>query len=158
MTVAPRAVSRLTMVAFLALGCDARLFAGRVTAPCVADTWVASEGAGGERGALHGQDTTLVVSGLRSFALLQFDLAAARGLTVDKAVLRIHRRPDPVPLHTVGLSTISGSGAWSEGHSQFTRAGASVGVCGLRPHGCHVQHGRKPVRLHAGAGRRRRVV
>ena len=43
--------------------------------------------------------TELTDTGRESFALLQFDLSPVRGLIVTRATLRIHRNPDPVPLH-----------------------------------------------------------
>jgi hypothetical protein len=67
----------------------------------------------------HGNSSELIIQGRNSFALLHFDLSPAKGLTVEKATLRIHRKPDPVPLHTVGLSTISGDRLWSERSVNF---------------------------------------
>jgi hypothetical protein len=73
----------------------------------------------------HGSDQQLIISGQNSFALLAFDVSPARGLRVGKAVLRVRRKPDPVPLTVVGVSTISGSGAWAEGEMNyfFARSG-----------------------------------
>ncbi len=94
--------------------------AERIECPATADTWVSMhrwEGPKSDRKEAleaHGADAALVIQGRTAFALLQFDVSAARGLTVEKATLRIHRKPAPVPLHTVGLSTISGNGPWSE--------------------------------------------
>ena len=88
--------------------------------PVRADAWVAMhrwEGAAADKSEAlsnHGSSAELVIRGRESFALLDFDLAPAKGFTVRRAVLRIHRRADPVPLHTAGLSTISGNGAWQE--------------------------------------------
>ena len=67
----------------------------------------------------YGSDRDLIVNGRNSFALLAFDLSPARGLRIEKAALRIHRKPDPVPLTIVGISTISGSGPWSEGEMNY---------------------------------------
>src|SRR5215510_5700521 len=78
----------------------------RVICKTTLDTWVEmpefdiSKPRPSELGKNHAADTELVIRGRESFALLQFDLAAMKGLTVSKATLRIHRRPDPVPLHT----------------------------------------------------------
>lgn len=71
----------------------------------------------------HGSDAQLVIRGRASFAALAFDLSPARGMTVSRATLRVQREPDPVPLHTVGLSTVSGSGPWSESGASFGFAG-----------------------------------
>ena len=112
----------------LALSCDA---AERIVCKITADAWVAmppieAPKASETGGAVnHGADPQLVIRGRESFALLQFDFSAARGLTIEKATLRLHRNPDPVPLHTVGISTISGGGSWAEGSVNFfySRAG-----------------------------------
>ena len=90
-----------------------------------ADTWIGmhrwenrsdSRTAASEK---HGSAEDLIIKGRISFALFRFDLSAARGLTVSKAILRIHRKPDEIPLHTVGLSTVSGSGDWEEDSANF---------------------------------------
>lgn len=93
--------------------------AEKVVLRTTADTWVDvpefarfQSAEAGRPG--HGTDAELRIRGRVNFALLQFDLAPAKGLTVTRATLRIHRKPDLVPLHTVGLSTISGSGPWTE--------------------------------------------
>ena len=70
----------------------------------------------------HGSEPQLVIRGRAAFAALAFDLAPARGMTLSRATLRVHRQPDPVPLHTVGLSTISGSAPWSETGAGWTVA------------------------------------
>ena len=99
--------------------------ADRVECRAVADSWVAMPQWGQPRlqatEALrnHGHDRELVVRGRESFALLMFDVSASKGMVIEKAVLRLHRRPDPVPLHTAGLSTISGSGPWMEDSVNF---------------------------------------
>ena len=110
---------------FAVMLAGAALASDSARCPVSADTWVAMhrwEASGGGRAdALkpHGADQELVVRGRESFALLNFDCSAAQGMTVEKAVLRIHRKDDPVPLHTVGLSTISGGGPWQEGAAHF---------------------------------------
>ncbi|MDP2999362.1 MAG: DUF4091 domain-containing protein [Bryobacterales bacterium] len=98
--------------------------AEQVVLPVVADTWIEVPEFGKFKSADaarpgHGSDPRLVIKGRESLALLQFDLAAAKGMTVTRATLRIHREPDPVPLHTVGLSTVSGSREWSETGAGF---------------------------------------
>ena len=99
--------------------------AERITCPVTADSWVAMhrwEGPPPERTDAeknHGQDTELFIQGRTAFALLNFDVSAAKGMTIEKATLRIHRKPAAVPLHTVGISTISGNGPWSEGSINF---------------------------------------
>jgi hypothetical protein len=62
----------------------------------------------------YGSDRELIVNGRNSFALLAFDMSPAKGLRIEKAILRVHRKPDRIPLTMVGISTISGSGTWSE--------------------------------------------
>ncbi len=91
-----------------------------VPCPVRADTWVGMHRWELRRGrrsaalARHGNETRLVVEGRISFALLDFDLSAVKGMTVRHATLRIYRAPDIVRLHTVGLSTLSGNGPWAE--------------------------------------------
>src|SRR4051794_12141439 len=58
----------------------------------------------------HGTDQQLIISGRNSFTLLAFDMSPARGLRVEKALLRVRRKPDAVPLTLVGVSTLSGAG------------------------------------------------
>jgi hypothetical protein len=67
----------------------------------------------------YGSDRELMVNGRNSFALLAFDMSPAKGMRIGKAVLRVHRKPDPTPLTMVGISTISGSGHWSEGEMNY---------------------------------------
>jgi hypothetical protein len=67
----------------------------------------------------HGADQDLVISGRKSFALFAFDMSLAKGMRIEKATLRVHRKPDPVPLTMVGISTVSGSGSWAEGQSNY---------------------------------------
>jgi len=67
----------------------------------------------------YGTDQALIVNGRNSFALLAFDMSPAKGLRLERAALRVHRAPDPVPLTMVGISTISGSGPWSEGEMNY---------------------------------------
>jgi hypothetical protein len=70
----------------------------------------------------YGSDARLALYGRNSFALLAFDMAAAAGMRIEKAVLRVHRLPDPVPLTVVGISTISGSEPWSEAEMNYFQA------------------------------------
>src|SRR5450756_1729459 len=67
----------------------------------------------------YGSDRELMDKGRNSFALLAFDMSPAKGMRIGKAVLRVHRTPDPTPLTMVGISTISGSGHWSEGEMNY---------------------------------------
>ena len=96
-----------------------------VTCQVSADTWIGMHRWASRADRLepaleiHGAEEELVIRGRISFALLQFDLSPARGLTVDSAYLRFHRREATVPLHTLGLSTVSGSGIWREEESNF---------------------------------------
>jgi hypothetical protein len=102
--------------------------AERIPCPVTADTWIAMlrwENAGpvaAEARQNHGGDTKLVVRGRESFALLQFDCLRLKGRIARQATLRVWREPDPVPLHTVGLSTVSGNGPWSENGATFLAA------------------------------------
>ncbi len=93
----------------------------------VADTWLAvpefnrfrsAEALRGGRGA----EREMVIKGREAMALVQFDFAPLRGMTVTRAVLRLHRAADPVPLHTLGFSTVSGSGPWTENGAAFGAA------------------------------------
>jgi hypothetical protein len=95
--------------------------AERVECRVTADNWVeAPPWEPHSRESLnHGSDQQLIISGRNSFALLAFDVSPARGLRVEKAVLRVRRKPDPVPLTVAGVSTISGSGAWAEGEMDY---------------------------------------
>ena len=107
---------RLLMLALGAVACGAQ---ERIVCKTTADTWIEVPEFNSFRAAAaekpgHGADAQLVIRGRDALALLQFDVAAAKGMTVTRATLRIHRQPDPVPLHTIGLSTVSGSGPWSE--------------------------------------------
>ncbi|MCX6620793.1 MAG: hypothetical protein NTY38_06885, partial [Acidobacteria bacterium] len=67
----------------------------------------------------HGTDPELRVSGRTGYALLAFNMSAVQGLRIEKATLRLHRKADPTPLTVVGISTISGSGAWKEGEANY---------------------------------------
>ncbi len=51
--------------------------------------------------------------------MLAFDMSAVKGLSIERAMLRIHRKPDPTPLTLVGISTVSGSGPWTEGEANY---------------------------------------
>src|SRR5580700_11558817 len=53
----------------------------------------------------YGSDRDLIVNSRNSFALLAFDMSPAKGLRIQKAILRVHRKPDPIPLTMVGIST-----------------------------------------------------
>src|SRR5439155_15864953 len=59
-----------------------------------------------------------------NFALLQFDFSAVKGKILRKATLRMYRKPVPVPLLMVGLSTISGATLWSEDGATYLANGA----------------------------------
>ncbi len=116
----------LSLLVLFPLVCSAE----RIVCPVTADTWTAMhrwEGPAPERADAeknHGQDQQLVIQGRTAFALLNFDVSALKGMTISKAVMRVHRVPAAVPLHTVGLSTISGNGAWLENAVNFfQRAG-----------------------------------
>ncbi len=88
----------------------------RVQCSASADSWVESPPwePHARESRNYGSDRDLILNGRNSFALLAFDMSPAKGLRIEKAVLRVHRRPDPIPLTMVGISTISGSGPWSE--------------------------------------------
>ncbi|HVN77673.1 MAG TPA: hypothetical protein VMW38_01615, partial [Terriglobia bacterium] len=108
---------------FLLLVANASTLAGElIRCPVTADSWVAvpdfdtPEPTASPAYQNHGADPQLPIQGYLSFALFQFDVSALKGRSIAKATLRVHRyNTPPVPLHTVGLSTISGSGPWSEG-------------------------------------------
>src|SRR3989454_2701910 len=96
---------------------------------CVADTWIEAPPWGGnaarsQAAQNHGRDPELVLNGRNNFALLQFDFSAAKGRSVRRATLRVYRKPAPVPLLMVGLSTVSGSGPWSESEVTYLSNGA----------------------------------
>ena len=95
--------------------------AERATCPVTADNWVESPpwNPHARESQNHGSDEQLMVYGRNSFALLAFDMAPARGLRVEKATLRVRRKPDPVPLTVLGISTISGAGRWAEGEMNY---------------------------------------
>src|SRR5262249_53827324 len=95
--------------------------AEHVRCPVTADNWVESPpwDPHARESRNHGSDPELIVNSRNSFALLIFDMSSARGLRVEKAALRVRRKPDPVPLTMVGVSTISGSGAWAEGEMNY---------------------------------------
>jgi len=95
--------------------------AERVTCPVTADNWVESPPwePHAREGRNHGSDAELTVNSRNSFAMLAFDMTAARGLRIQTAVLRVWRKPDPTPLTMAGISTISGSGPWSEGEANY---------------------------------------
>jgi hypothetical protein len=93
----------------------------RVQCPATADNWVESPpwDPHARESRNHGSDQQLIVNSRNSFALLAFDLSAAKGLRIEKATLRMRRNPDPVPLTMVGISTISGSGPWAESEMNY---------------------------------------
>lgn len=116
----------LCLLAFLFCSAATPLFAGNsISCPVVADAWVevpaydALVPAKSPASHNHGADPQLSVQGYLSFAMLQFDVAAVKGHGISKATLRLHQNSaSPAPLHTVGISTISGSGPWVEGTQQ----------------------------------------
>src|SRR2546428_1838305 len=96
-----------------------RAAAAPVRLPCTADTWIESppwgrNAASSPAAQNRGRDRELVLNGRNDFALLQFDFSAVKGKILRKATLRVYRKPAPVPLLMVGLSTISGASLWSE--------------------------------------------
>jgi hypothetical protein len=93
----------------------------RVECRTTADNWVEAPpwGNNSRESTNHGGDEHLIINGRNSFAMLAFDMSPARGLAVEKAVLRVHRKPDAVPLTMIGISTISGSGPWTEGEANY---------------------------------------
>src|SRR5437867_7553834 len=97
------------------------LAAERVPCSVTADNWVESPPwePHARESRNHGSDPNLTVNGRNSFALLAFDMSSAKGLRVEKATLRVHRKPGPTPLTMVGISTISGSGPWAEGEMNY---------------------------------------
>src|SRR5690349_19262028 len=74
--------------------------AERVKCRTTADNWVETPPwePHARDSANHGSDDRLTMSGRNSFVLLAFDMTPARGLRIEKAVLRVHRKPDPVAL------------------------------------------------------------
>lgn len=100
-------------------------WAERVSCPVTADTWVAMPRwenpatTQSQADLNNGGGSRLVVRGRESFALLQFDFSKLKGLVPRRATLRVWREADPVPLHTVGLSTVSGNGPWRENAASF---------------------------------------
>lgn len=113
--------SLVFLCALLAVGASA---AERVQCPVTADNWVESTPwrSPGRELVNHGSDRQLIINSRNSFALLAFDMAAAKGMRIGKATLRVRRSPDPVPLTMVGISTISGSGPWSESEMNYMQA------------------------------------
>src|SRR4030095_6053054 len=92
-------VCALTMVATAAA-------AERVECRVPADNWVeCPPWEPNSRESLnHGSDQQLIISGRNSFAQLVFDVSTARGLRIDKTVLRVRRKADLAPLPHVGFS------------------------------------------------------
>ncbi|HUS07891.1 MAG TPA: hypothetical protein VMZ52_16425 [Bryobacteraceae bacterium] len=101
-----------------------------VKCPVKADTWVEtppSRRAPNSPAVVnHGAEPQLVINGRAAFAILQFDLSAAAGMKVEKAVLRVHQAAGLTPLSAVGISTISGSGNWTEGQEKNNPATAGA--------------------------------
>ncbi len=95
--------------------------AERVECPAIADNWVQTPpwNPHARESLNHGTDADLIISGRNSYALLSFDMSRAKGLRIERATLRVHRKADPVPLTVVGISTISGSGAWLENEANY---------------------------------------
>jgi hypothetical protein len=110
---------RLAMLAATAPLC---LMAEKVVCPVIADTYVYATpwnyGRLEETESFHnfGASPWLTIRGREYFALFQFDVSAARGLKIRRATLRFYRNTNPVPLGTIGISTISGNGPWAEGN------------------------------------------
>lgn len=95
--------------------------AERVSCPVTADNWVESPpwNPHARESQNHGSDPQLVVNSRNSFALLAFDMAPAKGMRIEKATLRVRRKPDAVPFTMTGVSTVSGSGPWVEGEMNY---------------------------------------
>ncbi len=93
----------------------------RVQCTATADNWVESPPwePHARESRNYGSDQDLIINSRNSFGLLAFDMSPANGLRIEKATLRVHRKPDPIPLTMVGISTISGSGPWSEGEMNY---------------------------------------
>src|SRR5258708_926998 len=102
--------------------------AERVSCAVIADTWVDAPPFGRTANSPasdnHGADTHLVIYGRNSFTLLQFDLAQVKAMKIEKATLRVHQEPGMVPLTMLGISTISGSGPWTEDRQKNGAAAA----------------------------------
>jgi hypothetical protein len=113
-----------TFAIFLAASCA--FGAERITCPVTADTTATFADMSSKPEPPRGAEPQLVLNGRLSFALLQFDTSALRGLTVTRATLRVHAAPSPVPLHTVGISTVSGNGPWKESEAIFYRPSPSA--------------------------------
>src|SRR5215467_10561468 len=95
----------LILCAFTVFAVDA--MAERLEFRVTADTWVESPPwePHSRDSPNHGAEPQLIISGRNSFALLMFDTSAARGLRIEKALLRVRRKSDAVPLTMVGIST-----------------------------------------------------
>jgi hypothetical protein len=109
-----------TAAVIAAIACSAAA-AERIELRATADTTVTFADLSSRPEPPRGSEKELVLQGRLSFALLQFDTAALKGLTVTRAVLRVHAAPSPIPLHTVGISTVSGNGRWKESEAIFYR-------------------------------------
>ena len=141
--------------------CTSRQAAERVECRATADNWVDAPPfqARNRESANHGSDKRLVLYGRNSFALLAFDMSPASGMRIEKAVLRVRREANPVPLTVVGISTISGSGPWSESEMNYflARQGRPWSYAGIGSRRCRLRPWRQPLHLHEGAGGRRLV-
>jgi hypothetical protein len=117
---------RFAWMCLLTLAAASLVAAEQVKCPVVADTWLEPPSWGASAAAdesrNHGSEQQLAVNGRNDFSLLAFDMTPARGMRIDKATLRIRRKPLPAPLTMVGLSTISGSGPWAEGEVNYFQA------------------------------------
>ena len=102
------------------------LCAERLTLPAIADTTVTFSDAASKQEPPRGAERHLVLQGRAIFALLQFDVSRLKGLAITKAMLRVHAEPSPVPLHTLGISTVSGNGPWNETEATFYRPSRSA--------------------------------
>jgi hypothetical protein len=107
------------------LACASVLAAESVVCKTIADTyvyatpWRSKVPEDSEAFENHGHESQVVLMGREYFALLQFDLAPIKGMTVRKATLRMHLNPNRWPLSTVGISTISGVGPWVEDSANY---------------------------------------
>ena len=112
-----------TILVLLAASCS--LCAERLTLRVTADTTVTFAEKLSMQDSPRGLERELVLQGRASFALLQFDTSPLKGLTTTRATLRVHAEPSPVPLHTVGVSTVSGNTLWKEAEATFYRPSSS---------------------------------
>src|SRR5262245_26612334 len=113
----------MKLFGFLLAAILAHAQVARITCRVAADTWVEAPpfSRGGESPATqnHGADKQLVLNGRNDFALVQFDVSPLRGLKVQRATLRVRQTAGAVPLTMIGISSLSGSGPWSEASSNY---------------------------------------